>query len=41
MAKLSNVTIILNPDQLSDLRAELQSIGIRGMTITHRSEERR
>lgn len=35
MAKLSNVTIILNPDRLSDLRAELQSIGIRGMTITH------
>ena len=35
MAKLSNVTIIMNPDRISDLREEFQKIGIRGMTVTH------
>lgn len=35
MAKLSNVTLIISPDKLPALKAALNEIGIRGMTVTH------
>lgn len=35
MAKLSNVTMIVNPDKVAGLKAALLEIGIRGITITH------
>lgn len=35
MAKLSNVTIIINPDKFTKLKAALNEIGIRGITVTH------
>ena len=35
MAKLSNVTLIINPDKFADLKAAFNRIGIRGMTVTH------
>lgn len=35
MAKMSNVTIIINPDKLGELKAALNELGILGMTVTH------
>lgn len=35
MAKLSNVTMIINPDRLAALKVALNELGIRGMTVTH------
>lgn len=35
MSKMSNITIIINPDKFADMKAALNRIGIRGMTVTH------
>ena len=35
MAKLSNVTLIINPDKFSELKAAFNKLGILGMTVTH------
>lgn len=35
MAKLSNITLIINPDKFADLKEAFRKIGIRGMTVTH------
>ncbi len=35
MAKLSNVTLIINPDKLGELKAAFNELGIMGMTVTH------
>lgn len=34
MAKLSNVTMIINPNKFAELKEALDEIGIRGMTVT-------
>lgn len=35
MSKMSNVTMIINPDKFVDMKEALNKIGIRGMTVTH------
>lgn len=35
MAKMSNVTIITNPDRLPELKHALNELGVLGMTVTH------
>ena len=35
MAKMYNVTIIINPDRLLPLKIALNELGIQGMTVTH------
>ena len=35
MAKIYNVTLIINPDKLGELKQAFDEIGICGMTITH------
>lgn len=35
MVKMSNVTIIINPDKLAEMKKALNRVGIRGMTVTH------
>lgn len=35
MAGMSNVTIIINPDKLTDLKIAFNELGIQGMTVSH------
>ena len=35
MAKMSNVTLIINPDKFTALKTALNRLGIVGMTVTH------
>jgi len=35
MAKMYNVTIIINPDKLYPLKQALNELGVQGMTVTH------
>ena len=34
MAKLSNVTMIINPNKFNELKDAMDELGIRGMTVT-------